>query len=328
MNMRTCHLLSSLLVALAAASSVNGQQVFTYSGSIQTFTVPETGTYAISVSGAQGGGAGTSDPGGLGASLSGAVSLNQGTILYIVVGQQGAGNGGGGGSFVYVAGAPQPLAVAGGGGGAGGSSGFPVGAGQITTSGQAGFDFNNDGSGGVGGSSGSGGGGGYNGAIYGQNGGGGGGWLGNGGPGIGLDSAGGGDGPLLFSGGTGVGGASNGGFGGGGGGSYGGGGGGGYSGGGGGSGESANFFNNGFGGGGGGSYLDPSFTNILETAGFNSGNGEVTIAEVVPEPGTLALFIVVGAALLAGYRWRRPLPRALKGRQLTQRRATPWQWAI
>ncbi len=107
--MRTCHLLSSLLVALAAASSVNAQ-VFTYTGSIQTYVIPATGTYAISVSGAQGN-AGFyyyQTVGGLGASVSGDVFLAQGTVLDIVVGQGGvnysAGGGGGGGSFVYVPG--------------------------------------------------------------------------------------------------------------------------------------------------------------------------------------------------------------------------------
>ena len=97
-------------------------------------------------------------------------------------------------------------------------------------------------------------------------------------------SGGGGDGPVLFSGGAGVGGIGNGGYGGGGGGGgYGGGGGGGYSGGGGGAGDYAG------GGGGGGSYLGSSLTNTLETAGVNSGNGEVTIT-AVPEPGATTLW--------------------------------------
>ena len=47
------YFVSALLVALAAASSVNGQ-VFTYSGSVQSYTIPATGIYAISVSGARG----------------------------------------------------------------------------------------------------------------------------------------------------------------------------------------------------------------------------------------------------------------------------------
>ena len=248
-------------------------------------------------------GAAPANSGGLGASVSGEVSLTQGTVLDIVVGEQGGtgsttDGGGGGGSFVYVTAALQPLAVAGGGGG-GDVSHIRGGAGQNSTSGQAGFDPSNPEFGGSGGTGGFGGGGGT--YIRGGNGGGGGGWLGGGGQGLYAVPGYGGDGPVLFTGGSSVWGA--GGFGGGGSaGEFGGGGGGGYSGGGGGGGSTP--YVEGGGGGGGGSYLDLSLTDTLDTAGVNSGNGEVTITAVVPEPGTLAL-LAAGALGLLGYGWRR-----------------------
>jgi hypothetical protein len=320
-KVRTRHLLSPLLLVLAVGSTVNGQvftfsssggsQVFTVSGSgssgsIQTYTIPATGTYDISVSGAQGG------LGGLGASVSGDVSLTQGTVLDIVVGQQGLHvldnvvGGGGGGSFVYVAGASQPLAVAGGGGGGSynSTSGW---AGQNATSGNAGYDPSSGGYGGFGGTGGAGGGGGTYSYVEdpaeGFNGGGGGGWLAVGHNGANEYSGNGGfwrNGLTSFGGGAGNS-FANGGFGdGGGGGAEGGGGGGGYSGGGGGSGDGGT-------GGGGGSYLASSFTNTLETAGYNSGNGEVSISPVsaTPEPGTLALAAIGLSTGAACFGWKR-----------------------
>jgi MYXO-CTERM domain-containing protein len=114
---------------------------------------------------------------------------------------------------------------------------------------------------------------------------------------------------MLFSGGTGGGGGADGGFGGGGGAGFnGGGGGGGYSGGGGGSGGILNAAVFGGGGGGGGSY-DADLIGGTEMAGFNSGNGEVTITFVpstaAPEPGSIAVWSGLGAAAIAGYGWRR-----------------------
>src|SRR5262245_23129581 len=90
---------------------------FTYTGSLATFTVPESGLYQILAFGAQGGdGAGM---GGRGAEIGGDFSLTAGEILWIAVG--GAGDdgtivgGGGGGSFVVGPGT-LPLVIAGGGG--------------------------------------------------------------------------------------------------------------------------------------------------------------------------------------------------------------------
>ena len=167
--MRARHLVSSLLVALAAA--LNGQRSGIHLQRQQYPDLHHSGDRNLRrqrVGRAQGGGGATRPNGGLGAFVSGDISLTQGTALEIVVGGQGVNGtdfyagGGGGGSFVYVAGAPQPLAVAGGGGGGGGGSPIDSGGGpgQNGTSGQAGFDVSNSGYGGYGGSDGSGGGGG------------------------------------------------------------------------------------------------------------------------------------------------------------------------
>ena len=72
---------------------------------IQEWTVPVTGTYKISVWGAQGGpmnghGDDVTSRGGLGAILSGDFSLTAGWVLKIIVGQRGNESGGGGGTFV------------------------------------------------------------------------------------------------------------------------------------------------------------------------------------------------------------------------------------
>ena len=58
-------------------------------------------------------------------------------------------------------------------------------------------------------------------------------------------------------------------------------------------------------GGGGGSYIASSTTNLVETAGFQSGNGLVTIDLATPIPPALWL---VGSALtrLLGLRRRKP----------------------
>ncbi len=113
-----------------AVISING---------IQTWTVPATGPYKITVNGAQGGG-----NGGLGAQIEGDFILTAGQVLKIVIGQQGVcgsggtasnnGGGGGGGSFV-VLGTNSLLIAAGGGGG--GLSGAIGGNGLTTTDGGA-----------------------------------------------------------------------------------------------------------------------------------------------------------------------------------------------
>ncbi|MFW6144578.1 MAG: LamG-like jellyroll fold domain-containing protein, partial [Candidatus Natronoplasma sp.] len=95
-----------------------------HEGTIQNWTVPETGVYELSVRGAQGGGA----FGGKGAMVSGEFELEEGEELIIVTGQEGLGpegtdmepghGTGGGASYVAVeeGGEIVPLLVAGGGG--------------------------------------------------------------------------------------------------------------------------------------------------------------------------------------------------------------------
>jgi hypothetical protein len=99
-----------------AGTSLDG--AVTETNGIQQWTVPATGNYSIACYGAQGG-----NNGGLGAYSYGEVTLNAGTVLSIVAGQEGftavsssnSGGGGGGGSFVVDG--TNPLVIAGGGGG-------------------------------------------------------------------------------------------------------------------------------------------------------------------------------------------------------------------
>jgi hypothetical protein len=243
----------------------------TVTGGIQYWTVPLTATYRVEAYGARGG-----RSGGLGARMRGDFVLTQGTVLKIIVGQQGlqapanVGSGGGGGSYVAKS-DNTPLLVAGGGSGTGHDGAYSGNSnlnGRIETSGAAGL-CGNAGAGGTNGN-----GGGYatttgNGT---PNAAGGAGFYGNGG------TSGAAKGGFSFVNG-GNGGNSTGGFGGGGGSDvfiygcgsspHGGSGGGGYSGGGGG-GDNCNC-----GGGGGGSYNTGN--NQSNSAGVNSGHGQVTI---------------------------------------------------
>jgi hypothetical protein len=255
-------------------------------GTIQSWTVPMTGTYTIDTYGAQGGGGGAQSlAGGSGARAKGDVYLTAGTIVKILVGQVGGSNGGahgnenggGGGTFV-VKSDNTPLVIAGGGGGAPSTAyGLSCTRNIANASGQSGtsgsretclYSNNAGGTGGGGGTSGSGG----------YNGGSGGGFSGNGGNG-GTHCAQAYGGQSYLNGG--VGGSGNscyttdnaGGFGGGGGGQLSGpGGGGGYSGGAGPDGEWSSYSSY---GGGGGSYN--SGTNQVNTTGARTGAGLVTI---------------------------------------------------
>jgi hypothetical protein len=291
-------------MALGATRQANADTI-SYSGAETSYTVAVSGTYEITVFGAQGGsgtigsGQGASTSGGLGAEIDAVFNLTAGNVLTILAGGAGsngsfgptmsfgAGGGGGGGSFVFDTTTSTLLAVAGGGGGGTLATGFAGGSGLTGTAGSNG----NGGSGsiGTGGTSG-------NGGTAGAFSGGGGGDTGDGGGGTGGAAGGGSsftDGGAGGAGGAGSNVGGNGGFGGGGGGGIqgqeGGGGGGGYSGGGGGG--------HAGGGGGGGSYLDVSATDTVTHAGENLGNGEVVItlqtasgdAPAIPEPASLAL---------------------------------------
>jgi hypothetical protein len=260
--------LGAVVLGVAPAAKAD---TFAYTGNIQSFVVPETGTYIISAAGAQGGGSASGGSGGLGASVQGKFVLTGGTVLQVVVGGQGGdffatGGGGGGGSFVFSPDFSTLYAAAGGGGGGCGSNG---GAGLPATSGGDGY------AGGLGGTNGSGGAGGpFNGS-----GGGGAGWLTNGAAGGGINSGAGGSSQPSFLGGGGFGAGGFGGGGGGGGSA--GGGGGGYSGGGGAAGGTSGP------GGGGGSFLLGSATEPILQGDVRSGNGEVTITFVPPPPQVL-----------------------------------------
>ena len=247
----------------------NDTQFFNEEGNgVLLWTVPTDGTYRIECWGGQGGGPCTRQgtAGGQGARMRGDFTLTESTVLRLVVGQIGwrqnngwGGGTGGGGTFVWQDGSSTPLIIAGGGGGSGQSSNGQQG-GRTGTSGGQGSN---------GGPAG-----GTNGGTAGGNCGGGSGSAWNGGS---TSSCGGSftwqpirqnaNSPTGYSSG---GHDANGGGWGGGAGSYGGsGGGGGYSGGGPGGWSYAGF------GGGGGSYNGGS--NQSNSAGVQSGGGQITI---------------------------------------------------
>ena len=95
-------------------------------GGVQIWTVPVTGLYRIEAKGAQGGSQAPLKHGGKGVTMRGDFNLTAGTVLKILVGQEGSSGfgcyGGGGGSFVTDT-LNTPLIIAGGGGGAGGLTG-------------------------------------------------------------------------------------------------------------------------------------------------------------------------------------------------------------
>ncbi len=288
---------SSILACALTFSTAANATLYSYDGNIDTFTVTTTGVYDITAIGAAGGrNLYDNNTLGLPAEAEGLFSLTQGTVLSILVGQQGGtgqqSGGGGGGSFV--ADGITPLAVAGGGGGDGLEQFSPGGNNALTTaSGGSGYFVGAGGTGGSGGDAGE-----YAGGA------GGGGFYGSGT--AGTQATGGSS--YLSGGGGGVSGntfaAGNGGFGGGGAASFQqGGGGGGYSGGGGGS--------QGQYGGGGGSYLDASAFDPLLTAGapYEEGSVTITLESPVPEPTTTAL-LIVGLLGLAAVRYRWGLRRS------------------
>ncbi len=266
------------------AATSDTEQTFYATGSVQSWTVPSGVTQIyVDISGAQGGA--SYGGGGLGAELTGTLSVTPGETLHIIAGSQGgngqvywSGAGGGGGSFIYTT--PDTgglLAAAGGGGGAASNNGASwASTGSSGTAGGAG--------GGWGGSGGYGGGGGYAYSPYAP-----------------TSPAGGGAGFLGGGGGNGGQSVANGGLGGGGGGGTpAGGGGGGYSGGGGGS-FSLNGGNGG--GGGGGSYFAGARTGAVSGHG---GNGIVTLyypaqlTSFSPAAGAPGSSVTIAGSGLAG----------------------------
>jgi hypothetical protein len=128
---------TSISSAATISFYVPGSQVFGYTGSLQSFTIPTcVNSITIESFGAQGGNHSEnyccpSNPsyGGLGADIKGTFTVTPGAIVNIIVGQQGqddggwsnpwnGGAGGGGGSFVYDANSNLMIAAGGGGGAA------------------------------------------------------------------------------------------------------------------------------------------------------------------------------------------------------------------
>jgi hypothetical protein len=138
----------------------NDTEFFNTSSGIILWTVPADATYELNIAGAKGGNAGNgSQVGGQGARLKANVQLDKGTILNIVIGQQGRpgnsgrGGGGGGGSFVYsgsVGGTGLIIAAGGGGGSDDNSPGGSNARSDLNPSGQGGSQQTNDGQAGTG----------------------------------------------------------------------------------------------------------------------------------------------------------------------------------
>jgi hypothetical protein len=269
-----------------------GSQAFSYTGSQQTFTVPQCVTsVTITALGAQGANANdklsTAHTGGKGGTALGTLAVMPGETLYVNVGGQGSASGTGGWNGGATAGTSTVGCSGGPAGGGGGMSDVRQGGtalSNIVIAGAGGGGSGRDycygtcqpcgcggGNGGGGGATGTAGGSAYNcGYGYpgsGVNGGGGGTQTGGGAGGTGDGSGASGTSGTQGSGGGGAAGAYD---------VAGGGGGGGYYGGGGGGGASSGSGVGGGGGGGGSSYIG-GVTAASTTAATQSGNGQVTI---------------------------------------------------
>ena len=140
----------AVVLPSAAGASVPAVDTFSYTGSVQTYTVPSgVSSVYVAVAGAQGGSTSGSyqSAGGDGGTVSGLLSVSSGETINVLVGQQGgtasagtaggaggyggggvgglgsaSGAGGGGGSFLYTGSSLSQgsVLVAGGGGGGGG----------------------------------------------------------------------------------------------------------------------------------------------------------------------------------------------------------------
>lgn len=132
---------SQTITVNACPPPLQSSVTFSYTGSVQTWTVPACATsIRIQASGGQGGNSSGGDPGGLGARMQGDFQVSPGTVLNVIVGKQGntngASGGGGGGSGVNLQG--TPWIVAGGGGGINNAQNYAGLAGTTSTSGNTG----------------------------------------------------------------------------------------------------------------------------------------------------------------------------------------------
>ena len=117
--------LSTALITLAvvfssASAKAQVTETFSFTGSVDRWTAPQTGKFRIVGIGAQGASADPSFAGGRGAQIEGTFNFSKGDVFQIVVGGAGtanAGNGGGGGGTFFVTADGTPLLIAGGGGG-------------------------------------------------------------------------------------------------------------------------------------------------------------------------------------------------------------------
>jgi hypothetical protein len=140
-TLTTPALTGSTTYYVAQGTPGNGSQTFNYTGTVQTFIAPVSGTFTLDLYGAQGGST-SQYTGGLGGRTQGTINLTAGQTINIYVGEQpsttaggwngggisgGNGRGGGGASDIRVGGTAlnnRVVVAAGGGGGGLNSSGF------------------------------------------------------------------------------------------------------------------------------------------------------------------------------------------------------------
>lgn len=169
-------LFPALFLSNGNEAKAQNDTMYSYTGTVQTFTVPCVAAITVTAYGAQGG-----NSGGYGAEIKGTFSVKPGTVLNILVGgtgssgDYGSNGGGGGGSFVWDASDSTLLVAAAGGGGYSTNGGYPAGDGSATTTPTLGGGAGS----GANGTGGNGGGYGTGGNSY-AVGGGGAGWLSNG----------------------------------------------------------------------------------------------------------------------------------------------------
>lgn len=135
---------SDCISSYSGAAWASNSTYFSVTGGIQSWKVPGSGTYTIDLFGAKGGQTTQSTvyAGGQGARVRATVTLTQGEVLKILVGQVGGSfgytGGGGGGTYLYNQTSSTAIAVAGGGGGAGNSGGAGYNA-SLNSSGTTGY---------------------------------------------------------------------------------------------------------------------------------------------------------------------------------------------